>query len=309
MAIVRCPVHKVPYNDANPRGCPACARERSQDDTADVIHELARASRVARGVEQPVSGANIPAVEVLPPRSSGEPGPPSLLERAFTLPRGRRFRTYGFAAIALLIIVLTMLAGPRYIDAPDPPPATGEAHPLPIEPNTSMTAVYALLGTPAPEPVPGEPRLARYRYGTDLLIDAYNEQVHRIIFSVPNRSWNGITVGDPEQTTRGTLALLGTVAEVSPGPAQPPQSVSGYRVYPSLAERPRRTLRVAVRPPNGCYDVEVDLRPRVAGLLLRGENRYAVVGEGDASPEWVSTEVRVTSRAAIGPDGALSRCR
>ena len=28
MPLVRCPTHKIPYNDENPRGCPACAREK-----------------------------------------------------------------------------------------------------------------------------------------------------------------------------------------------------------------------------------------------------------------------------------------
>ena len=102
-----------------------------------------------------------------------------------------------------------------------------------------------------------------------------------------------ITVGDPELTVRGAMAMLGSVQEETPAPPPPPQSVSGYEVYPSLEQRPRRTLRVEVRPPNGCYDVEVDLRPQVAGLLLDGSNRYAVIGKGDVTLEWVSTEARV----------------
>jgi hypothetical protein len=309
VAIVRCPVHNIPYNDANPRGCPACVRERSGDDTADVIRELARASRVARGIERPGSAPTVPAVELLTPPAPAEPQAPGLPERALLLVKARRLRTLGLAAIAVLAVVVALVTGPRYVDAPHPPPATGETRPLPIEPNGTMATTFAVLGAPPPEPVPDEPRLARYRYGTDLVIDAYNEQVHRITFRLSNRSWRGITVGAPEQTIRGALALLGSAREETRQPPMPPQTVSGYQVYPSLDERPQRTLRVAVQPPNGCYDVAVDLRPRVTGLLLKGSNRYAVIGEGDASPQWVSTEVRITSRAAIGPDGTVVGCR
>jgi hypothetical protein len=79
-------------------------------------------------------------------------------------------------------------------------------------------------------------------------------------------------------------------------------------VYSSLDARPRRTLLVEVRPPNGCYEVQVVLRPQVVGVLLKDSNRYAVIGERDALPEWVSTEVRITSRAEIGLDGTVTGC-
>jgi hypothetical protein len=194
------------------------------------------------------------------------------------------------------------------VDAPDPPPAGGAAHPLLIEPNDAMSTVFTAFGTPQPEPVPDEPRLARYRYGTGLVIDAYNQHVHRITFRLPNRSWKGIAVGVPEQTARGALALLGPARDASPQPPQPPETVSGYAVYPSLDARPQRSLLVEVRAPNGCYDVQVDLRPQVVGMLLKGSNRYAVIGERDASPQWVSTEVRITSRAEIGSDGTVTGC-
>ncbi len=308
MAIVRCPVHKIPYNDANPRGCPACAREGARDESADVIRELARASRVARGMENPGSGANIPVVEVIAPRSQTASETPGWLARALALARARRFRTLGIAAVAVLIGILAVVSGPRYVDAPDPPPADGTVRPLLIEPNAAISGVFTALGTPQPQPVPDEPQLARYGYGTGLVIDAYNQHVHRITFSLPNRSWKGITVGVPEQTVRGALALLGVAQEASRQPPQPPESVSGFAVYSSLDARPRRTLLVEVRPPNGCYDVQVSLRPQVVGILLKGSNRYAVIGERDALPQWVSTEVRSTSRVEIGPDGTVTGC-
>ncbi len=292
MAVVRCPVHKIPYNDENPRGCPACARERSRDETADVIRELARASRAARSVEQAPSAAT-PVGELLTPPPAPVPERPGWLERARSLTRDRPFRAWGVVAIAMLIVVLILVSGPRYVEAPVPAPAAGELRPLSINPEDAITTVFAVLGPQQPEPVPDRPRLARYRYGTDLTVDALNDRVDRITFRVPNRRWNMLAVGDPELTVRGAMTLLGTVEEETPAPPQPPQSVSGYEVYESLGERPLRTLRAAVRPPNGCYDVEVDLRPRVAGLLLDGSNRYAVIGKGDVTLEWVSTEVRI----------------
>jgi hypothetical protein len=294
VAIVRCPVHKIPYNDANPRGCPACAREGARDESADVIRELA--------------GANIPVVEVIAPRSPTAPEAPSWLDRALALARARRFHTLGIAAIAVLIGILAVVSGPRYVDAPNPAPADGAVRPLLIEPNAAISAVFTALGTPRPEPVPDEPQLARYRYGAGLVIDAYNQHVHRIAFSLPNRSWKGIGVGVPERTVRGALALLGAAREASRPQPQPPESVSGFAVYSSLDARPRRALLVEVRAPNGCFDVQVVLRPQVVGALLKGSNRYAVIGERDAVPQWVSTEVRITSRVEIGPDGAVAGC-
>ena len=47
MAVVRCPIHRIPYNDSNPRGCPACAQEK-EGGAADVMQELARASQMGR---------------------------------------------------------------------------------------------------------------------------------------------------------------------------------------------------------------------------------------------------------------------
>ncbi len=292
MAVVRCPVHKIPYNDENPRGCPACAREGSRDETADVIRELARASRTSRGIEQTPSPA-VPVVELLTPPSEPAPERPGWLEQLRSLPRERRFLTYGTLAIVVLVVTLVLVSGPRYVEAPLPPTPSGEIRPLVVRPDDPITTVFAVLGPQQPEAIPDQPQLARYRYGTDLTVDTRNDLVDRITYRVPNRSWNGISVGDPELTVRGALAMLGPVREETPVPPRPPQSVSGYEVYPSLEQRPRRTLRVEVRPPNGSFDVEVDLRPRIVGLLLDGSNRYAVIGRGDVSLEWVSTEVRV----------------
>ena len=177
--------------------------------------------------------------------------------------------------------------------------------PLPIEPNQPISNVFALLGTQAPQSVPGAARLARYSYGTDLYIDAINDRVYAITVGVTNRTWHGLSVGAPERTATGTLALLGVVREDDAAPVPPPLEVSGYRVYQSLDSRPRRLLRVEVRSPNGCFDAEITLRPQTVGLLLKGENRYAVLGKGsDVEPEWVVTQIRVVDRRVSGPYGS-----
>ncbi|HEY2824879.1 MAG TPA: hypothetical protein VGI83_04970, partial [Gemmatimonadales bacterium] len=78
MPLVRCPIHNIPYNSDNPRGCPACAREK-EGASASVMQELARVSRATRGVTEPVlppepaPPAQAPAVaprEALSPRAS-----------------------------------------------------------------------------------------------------------------------------------------------------------------------------------------------------------------------------------------------
>ena len=46
MALIRCPVHKIPFNDDNPRGCPACAREKGGKGRASIMQELAKAQQV-----------------------------------------------------------------------------------------------------------------------------------------------------------------------------------------------------------------------------------------------------------------------
>jgi hypothetical protein len=169
-----------------------------------------------------------------------------------------------------------------------------------------VTTVFAVLGPQAPMPVPDARQLARYSYGTDLSIDALNRRVYAVTIEVPSRSWRGLQVGGPERTIRGALALLGVVSEETPPTIPEPQEIGGYRVYPSLDERPRRALKVEVRPPNGCFDVTVDLQPRAAGILQRGDRRYAVISEGDVALQWVATRIQIVSRAVSGPYGSLA---
>lgn len=313
MPIVRCPIHKIPYNDGNPRGCPACARERQGGAAeSDVMRELARVSRVARGLEEPPPPKGAPVVEIfeaLREPAAPPPDPPGALARLARLVRARRFVTVGTASIAVLLVVLALISGPRYVEAPDPPEPIDDLRPLPIEPGAPITNAFAVLGTQPPEAVPDAPQLARHDYGTGLSVDALNDVIYAITFSLPNRAWRGVSVGAPEQTVLGALALLGVPHELAQSPAPEATTVSGYRVYPSLDQRPTRTLRVAVRPPNGCFDVDVDLRPRVSGLLLRGADRLAVVGRNDVEPAWVSTRVRVINRSVTGPYAQGAGCR
>jgi hypothetical protein len=311
--IVRCPIHKIPYNDENPRGCPACAREREGGAAeSDVMRELARVARVARGLEEPPAPKGAPVVEIfqaLREPVAPPPAPPTALDRLLRIVRARRFVAFGTASIAVLLIVLVLVSGPRYVEAPDPPEAVGDLRPLPLETGTPITTAFAILGTQPPRAAPDAPQLARYDYGTALAVDALNDVIYAITFSLPNRSWRGLVIGEPEQTVRGALALLGVPREMAQGPDPGLTTVAGYRVYPSLEQRPRRTLRVDVRPPNGCFDVDVDLRPRITGLLLRGATRYAVVGRGEVEPEWVAARVRVVNRSVAGPYAQGIACR
>lgn len=310
MALVRCPIHKIPYNDENPRGCPACAREKAGADQSDVMKELARVSRSVRGTdEQPHPEPLKPAPQLtwtITPQSTEATDRPGPVTRVLDTLRERRALGIAVALLPVLLVVAIVTSGPRFVAAIDPPAYQGDVRPFPIEPGQPITMVFGLLGTQAPRSVPGAARLARYFYGLDLHVDALNERVYAITIGVPNRSWRGLTVGSPERTVTGTMALLGLVREDQATPISSPLEVSGYRVYQSLDRRPRRLLRVEVRPPNGCFDVEVELRPQTVGLLLKGDERYAVLGKGNVEPEWVATQIRVADRRVAGPSGGVA---
>ncbi len=310
MPVVRCPIHKIPYNDENPRGCPACAREKEGADQTDVMRELARVSRSVRGdapgQAEPVKSPP-PLMWTITPQATEVADTRSVLTGVMDRLRERRALGVAVAAIPILLVLALLTGGPRFVAAPDPPPYTGDVRPFPVQPAQQIAAVFGVLGTQPPRSVPGAPRLARYSYGTDLYVDAINDRVYAITIGGPNRSWQGLTVGSPERTVNGTLALLGVVRESDVQPIPPPLDVSGYRAYQSLDSRPRRTLRVEVRPPNGCFDVEAELRPQAAGLLLKGGERYAVLGKGDdVQPEWVATQIRVVDRGTAGPFGGVA---
>ncbi len=319
MALVRCPIHKIPYNDENPRGCPACAKEKGGADQLGVMQELAKATRSSQTTQAPPtekepvpepqkeiaagalwrqSLAQAPIV-VEPPEVSTDPA--GMLGRFTWLAEGRRKFTIGWIVIAVLAIAVFLTSGPRYIEAPHPPVLTSEPRPLTIEPFAPVTSVFSILGPQPPQAVPEAPQLARYSYGSGFTIDALNRRVYAITLEVGSRSWNGLRVGMSERTIEGTLALLGAVERVELG-TRLPEEIGGYSVYPSLDARPHRTFLVEVRPPNGCFDVTVDLQPQATGILRSGGQRYAVVGEGGNVPlVWVATRIRITTRRVSGP--------
>lgn len=324
MALVRCEIHKIPYNDENPRGCPACAREKEGADQTNVMQELAKASRTSSAAVAPPPAAEEKQQEkeiapgalwrqsLAQSQAAIEAPEISVIEEG-TLTRfswlsdNRRRLTVGWAIIAVLAIALFLTAGPRYIEAPHPPEAPDQARILDVQPFVPITTVFSVLGQQEPEVVAEARQLARYSYGSDLYIDALNARVYAITLEVGSRTWRGLQVGMLERAAEGTLSLLGRVQREEPVGARPPQEIGGYSVYPSLEDRPTRTLLVEVRPPNGCFDVSVDLQPQASGILRSGSERYAVIGEGSNVPlTWVITRIRITTRRASGPHGPVA---
>jgi hypothetical protein len=307
MALVRCPIHKIPYNEENPRGCPACAAEKEGAEGSSIMRELARMSRTARRPGEAV-GPPPPVEEVPPPPAAEAPGEEEAAPIFEEAPAGvldslreRRALVVGAVVIVALAAALYWWTRPDFVEQPDPPVVSGDLRPLPIEADAPISMVFGLLGTQAPHPAPEDARLARYSYGDDIVVDALNQIVYAVTIAVPNRSWRGLQVGMPERNAAGTLALLGTPQDTTGRVRAEPGEVRGFTVYPSLDERPLRVLRAEVRPPNGCFDVLVDLKPRTLGLLLEDGQRYAVVGRGETDPDWVVTRIRIVNRAIRGP--------
>jgi hypothetical protein len=312
MALVRCSKHGIPYNDDNPRGCPACALEQTGGEQARVMRELARASQAARRPRaldlapppdpRPPRGAERPTAPVTTPPRTPVPEP-GWLDRLRAAVRRQPVPVVGLPLSVILLGLLLFRSGPTFVDQPSPVPITGPALPLPIEPGAPVTTVFAVLGVQPPQPNPEHSELARYSYGTDLTIDALNGSVYLITLLVPNRTWHGLQVGVPEQQALGALALLGQPQQAAAPTAPRADTLRGLVAYPSLAQRPTRSVEAQVRPPNGCYDVIVDIQPRAAGVLIDGARRWAVLGPLRAQPEWVATSVRIINRALAGPGG------
>lgn len=320
MAMVRCPKHKIPYNDSNPRGCPACARQKEGGRVSDaiVMQDLARASQM---IKRPsgVSGQELARPSQTIKRPSGVSGPLPALDTPVTqqprVPRPRftaamkallflrkkQFLAGGAAAISVLAIALLATSGPKFTIAFSPVNYPAIVRPLPISPNDAVAVMFSAIGPQTPQPNPQARELERYSYGTELVIEAVNGQIYAITFSVPNRSWRGLRVGMEQTNAEGTLALLGT-PQVGEPTVTSADTISGFIVYRSLATRPRRLLKTEVRPPNNCFDVEVDLQPRQTGTLRVGKRSYSVIARVGGPPsEWVVTRIRAVSRALMGP--------
>ncbi len=326
MALVRCPTHKIPYNEENPRGCPACAREKEGDQTS-LMQELAKAqvSRKPQPAKAPPRAPSSPArtgsaparaplphplavttARPRPPATTVEPGP---LRRLWLRTRRGTFAVWTSVLIVALLLILILTSGPDFTAAPNPTPvAEADVRPLPVQPNQPITIAFSALGARAPRANPDDASLFRYGYGSDLVIDALNANVYAITIRVPNRSWHGLRVGLDERRARGELALLGTPAEASSSSGSPSQARGGYITYPTVDSRPLRTLSAQVRPPNGCYDVVVDLRPQIIGTLDYGNERLFAVAREGGSPNWVVTQVRIVSRSMPGPYGTGTAC-
>ncbi len=320
MALVRCPTHKIPYNDENPRGCPACAREREGGGEAAIMKELARATRRtdAKAGSPATTGDGRSAPDTAPadmaPASTVTPQPrvPAadigrIEEFLWQLGRPRSI-VIGVLLIVVLGVLVLASSGPRFVPQPRPVPFQGEVRPLPIEPNAPVSTVFAVLGTRSPRAHPTAPQLARYSYGDDLVVDALNGRVYALTFSVPNRSWRGLRIGIPRQTVVGALALLATPEDRGVEAPANVRPTAGYMTYPSLDSLPTQTFVAGVRPPNGCYDVQVELNPQVSGLLVDGDRRHAVVGPEGTAAEWAASRIRIVSRAVRGPYAAGIVC-
>ena len=310
MALIRCPKHGVPFNDDNPRGCPACALEKEGGEQAQVMRELARASQVTRrpGVPPSTPPEQAPRrTERVAPPVTAPPRPPVLepgpVDKFRDVIRRRPVPIIGAPLIVVLLVALMSRSGPSFVQQPSPVPLNGEVLPLPIEPGASLSTVFGVLGVQPPRPSPEGRPLERYSYGTDLNIDALNGVPYIISILVPNRSWRGLRVGIPQQEAEGALALLGPPLAAAPPFMPRADTLKGLVVYPSLEGRPNRPLKAEVRPPNGCYDVVVDIQPRATGVLVDRDRRYAVIGPPEAQPEWVATRIRVINRAVAGPAG------
>lgn len=288
MALVRCPTHHLTYNDENPRGCPACAAEkRGRKSQAAMMRDLARVSR--RDQPQPELDEG-----------------PSILDRLrWRIPalNRRRYVQYGVGTIVVLALATLLLARPRFVAQNFPAVMEARsARPLPLRPRQRLSTLFAILGTRPPTPHPTDRQVERYPYGSRLYVDAVNGFIYSITIGVPSRTWQGLRVGASQRETEGNLALLGTPKLGGPPPPAPKLD-RGYLVYSSLNNVPTRTLTAEVRPPNGCYDVVVEIGPQVVGLLSSAGTRKAVVATETGRVRWVARQIQVIDRSRNGPLG------
>ena len=315
MALVRCSKHSIPYNDANPRGCPACWQEQEGRGEAELMRELARASRGVPHVEilepdtseihDPITAADWPPPVTTPPRLPTRPL--TRAERLVLFLSTHRTVVAGAGALAVIALLLLYIARPTFTLGNDPPLLREEARPFPVQLGMVIDGVFALFGTVPPRVNPDSPSLARYQFEPGVIVDALNSTVYAVTLTTIDRAWNGNRVGLPERQARGRLALLGPIQEpddVTPAPFP----VGSYLVYAEAAVRPRRRLVAEIRPPNGCYDVQVDIAPRIIGTVTRGDESFVVVARRGRQMEWVAVMVRAVSRTMEGPYAGAPAC-
>lgn len=315
MALVRCSKHSIPYNDANPRGCPACWQEQEGRGEAELMRELARASRSVPHVEilepdtseipNPITAADWPPPVTTPPRLPTRPL--TRAERLVLFLNTHRTVVASAGAIAVIAVLLLYIARPTFTLGNDPPLLREEARPFPVQLGMVIDGVFALFGSVPPRVNPDSPSLARYQFEPGVVVDALNSTVYAVTLTTIDRAWNGNRVGLPERQARGRLALLGAIQE--PDDATPaPFPVGSYLVYTEAAVRPRRRLVAEIRPPNGCYDVQVDIAPRIIGTVTRGDESFVVVARRGRPMKWVAVMVRAVSRTMEGPYAGAPAC-
>lgn len=280
------------------------------------MEELARASRgVPRvellppatddGSQRPITTDDWPAPVTTPPRIPTRD--PTRLERLWGFVKRHRSAVAGGMAVAITLTLVYIITRPTFAEAYDPPLLSNEARPFPVQPDAVIEAVFAIFGPVGPSVNPDRSSLARYDFGAGTTVDAFNSAVYAITLTTVDRSWQGNRVGLAEQQSRGRLALLGEVRD-SAGPVPSPFPIGAYLAYSSAADRPRRRLVTAVRPPNGCFDVQVDLAPRVIGRVDRDEDSFVAVARRGDAMEWVSVRVRVVNRSLAGPYAGPPAC-
>jgi hypothetical protein len=270
------------------------------------MQELARASQMIRRPTGTGTAADFGSPVSTPPRV---PVPTyDWLATITRLARNKQVMSIGGSLIVVLTIVLFMTSRPRFSEAASPPIYNGVVRPFPVNPNDPIGMIFAALGPQTGQPNPTSRSLERYSYGTDLYVDGFNGSVYAITLAVPNRSWRGLRVGMNQTNAEGTLAALGTPREGEPPTHPPADTVGGCLVYRSLDLRPRRTLMAQVRPPNGCYDVMVDLQPRSLGVVSKRSQKWVAVVPPNANQEWVVTRIRVISRSLAGPYSVGPAC-
>lgn len=321
MAVVRCPKHELPYNEDNPRGCPACAAEEDGEThrSGSAVWKRPGSDDEPSGREGPGSpGAGVDSDSIV--RSIE-----SQLNAAtyrFTYPVRRMGRwikaqakarpgwatLVALVGVIFLIVLIGRIGGPEFVPQPIPQAATGEVLPLAVEPGQPLDVMFSILGTRVPRPHPTESRLERYVYTLDLMVDALNGAVYALRLRTPDRSWRGLQVGMPMPEAEGALTMLGRFSSRDDGQGEP-QIKDGYQIYPSQVTVPVSTITAEMRPPNGCLDVTVEFRPAISGVLVDGGLRSPVVGRGGDAVNWVAMEIYVQDRT--GERGVRNRllCR
>lgn len=317
MAVVRCPTHNVPYNDENPRGCPACWQERFGSDPSNVMRELARASKAIPHVEilPPPTEEEVPPIErlskawpppVTPPPRLPTPEP-TRLERLLRFVRRNATAVVGSVIVVVGAVLVWVITRPTFEPALIPPPVAEAPLPFPGRPNTPIMGLFVLLGPQTQRVNPDDARMTRYGFGTGVTVDVFNGTVYAVTLTSVARSWEGLRVGELERPARGRLALQGPIRDVEPEAAAP-FPFGGYLAYRRMADLPARRLIAEVRPPNGCYDVELTIAPQVIGTATRGDESFVAIARRGAAATWVVHQVRAFSRAMRGPYGGPPVC-